>query len=94
MTGNDFIAGTAPDPTAIARRLHSVMGEVIARAQDAVELLLVALFANGHVLLLGVPGIGKTTLRAVEKGQVTVDAGTRSLPWPSCTGGTGTLSGP
>src|SRR4051812_44431378 len=30
--------------------------------QDAVELLLVALFARGHGLLVGVPGLAKTSL--------------------------------
>jgi len=42
------------------------MNENVARAiigkQSAVELMTVALFANGHILLEDVPGIGKTTL--------------------------------
>jgi MoxR-like ATPase len=36
--------------------------QVIVGKQDVIELLLVALFCEGHVLLEDVPGIGKTTL--------------------------------
>jgi MoxR-like ATPase len=35
---------------------------VIVGKEDVVELLLVTLFCQGHVLLEDVPGIGKTTL--------------------------------
>ena len=38
------------------------VGRVIVGKDDVVELLLVALFCQGHVLLEDVPGIGKTTL--------------------------------
>jgi MoxR-like ATPase len=38
------------------------VGQVIVGKEDVVELLLVALFCQGHVLLEDVPGIGKTTL--------------------------------
>jgi MoxR-like ATPase len=38
------------------------VGRVIVGKDDVVELLLVALFCEGHVLLEDVPGIGKTTL--------------------------------
>lgn len=42
--------------------LQDSLGKVIVGQQDVVELLLVAFFADGHVLLEGVPGLGKTLL--------------------------------
>jgi MoxR-like ATPase len=38
------------------------VGQVFIGPDEVVEQLLVALFANGHVLLEGVPGVAKTTL--------------------------------
>jgi MoxR-like ATPase len=46
----------------IARRVQDNVGQVIVGKEEVVELLLVALFCEGHVLLEDVPGIGKTTL--------------------------------
>jgi len=45
-----------------AQRLQANIAQVIIGKRDAVELLLVALLCDGHVLLEDVPGIGKTTL--------------------------------
>jgi MoxR-like ATPase len=55
-----------------ASRLISAMkteiGHAIAGQQDSIELVLIALFASGHVLIEGVPGLGKTLLvRALGK---------------------------
>ena len=47
---------------ATARRLVEQIDRVIVGKDAVVELLLVALFCDGHVLLEDVPGIGKTTL--------------------------------
>ena len=47
---------------ATARRLVAQVDRVIVGKDAVVELLLVALFCDGHVLLEDVPGIGKTTL--------------------------------
>lgn len=46
----------------IARRVQENVARVIVGKDRVVELLLVALFCEGHVLLEDVPGIGKTTL--------------------------------
>lgn len=46
----------------IAQAVRDSVARVIVGKQDVVELLLVALFCEGHVLLEDVPGIGKTTL--------------------------------
>lgn len=43
-----------------AERVKAQIGQVIVGQDDMLELLLVALFTGGHVLLEGVPGIAKT----------------------------------
>jgi MoxR-like ATPase len=57
--------GGGPAAEAIHRAANLVrdnVGRVIVGADEAVTLVLVALFAKGHVLLEDVPGTGKTTL--------------------------------
>jgi len=44
------------------RRLREEIGKVIVGQDDIVEGTLTALIAGGHVLLEGVPGLGKTLL--------------------------------
>jgi MoxR-like ATPase len=46
----------------VARQVRDNVAQVIVGKEDIVELMLVALFCEGHVLLEDVPGIGKTTL--------------------------------
>jgi MoxR-like ATPase len=43
-------------------RLRAEIGKVIIGQQEVVEQLLLGLFARGHVLLVGVPGLAKTLL--------------------------------
>ncbi len=51
-----------------AQKLREEVGKVIVGQEDMVDLLLVAILANGHVLLEGVPGIAKTlTAKVVAK---------------------------
>ena len=55
----------APDLAGLQRaaaQIQEQIGRVIVGKAATVELLLVALFCNGHVLLEDVPGVGKTTL--------------------------------
>lgn len=47
---------------AVAERVSTNVERVVVGRADAVELLLVALLARGHVLIEDVPGTGKTTL--------------------------------
>src|SRR5579871_4129898 len=47
---------------ALASRLYDQAGSVLVGQQEAVELLIVALLARGHVLLEGVPGTAKTLM--------------------------------
>jgi MoxR-like ATPase len=46
----------------VARRLEVRLGAAVKGRDDVIELLLVALLADGHVLLEDYPGSGKTTL--------------------------------
>jgi MoxR-like ATPase len=43
-------------------RVREQVGRIIVGQQEVVEHVLIALFAGGHVLLEGVPGLGKTML--------------------------------
>lgn len=54
--------GTAEEVEAIVRAIRRQVGGVIVGKDAAVELLLVALLSEGHVLLEDVPGVGKTML--------------------------------
>lgn len=44
------------------RRLADELGKVIVGQHDVVEQLMIAMFARGHCLLVGVPGLAKTLL--------------------------------
>src|SRR5580692_10147384 len=44
------------------QRMRSEIGKVVIGQTDVVEELLIGLFARGHVLLVGVPGLAKTLL--------------------------------
>ena len=46
----------------IAKRLSDNVKSVVIGKDSAIELGLVCLFANGHLLIEDVPGLGKTTL--------------------------------
>src|ERR1700692_3273012 len=43
-------------------RVRAEIGKVIVGQQDVVDGVLICMLAGGHVLLEGVPGLGKTTL--------------------------------
>src|SRR3989338_1718513 len=47
---------------AILAKLREELGRVIVGQSEVVDRLLIAFFAGGHVLLEGVPGLGKTLL--------------------------------
>jgi len=56
------VDASAPAVRAAAEQLRGNIARVIVGKQPIVELLLVALLCEGHVLLEDVPGTGKTTL--------------------------------
>jgi len=51
-----------PDLSEIPKRLIDNISKVIVGKRDVIELVVVGLMANGHVLLEDVPGLGKTML--------------------------------
>ena len=53
---------TVNDVKALAERIRAEVGRAIVGQDEAIELMLVALFASGHVLLEGPPGTAKTFL--------------------------------
>jgi MoxR-like ATPase len=65
VTPNDAGASDLQAIEALAGARERIVGElrkVIVGQDDVIEQLLTALFANGHVLLVGVPGLAKTLL--------------------------------
>lgn len=50
------------DAAAIGRKVRENVGRVLVGRERAVELALVALACEGHILIEDVPGVGKTTL--------------------------------
>ncbi|MGE5591797.1 MAG: AAA family ATPase [Bacillota bacterium] len=52
----------AADVKTVADRLRQALSGVILGQEDAIDQVLVALFSQGHILLEGVPGLGKTLL--------------------------------
>lgn len=60
-------AGTV-DVAALANRLIDQIERVVVGKRDVIELVIVALLCEGHILIEDVPGVGKTTLaRAVAR---------------------------
>lgn len=56
-----------PDPE-ISLRIQNELGNVIIGIPEIIRLVTVAVFAHGHILLKGLPGVAKTTLlRALSK---------------------------
>ena len=43
-------------------RLTAEMGKIIVGQNDVLEQLLISIFAKGHALLIGVPGLAKTLM--------------------------------
>jgi MoxR-like ATPase len=62
MTMNEEASQQVLQVQAAARLLRQNIGHVIIGKEEAVDLLMVALLCEGHILFEDVPGIGKTTL--------------------------------
>ena len=65
----------------IWHRLRSELGKVIVGQDDVIEQLAISLFARGHSLLMGVPGLAKTLL--VSRLAETMAGGRKCHPMPS-----------
>ncbi len=55
-------AAAATEIREVAARVRTNIARVIVGKDDVIDLVLVALFSDGHILIEDVPGIGKTTL--------------------------------
>src|ERR1700682_1704359 len=64
MLYNSCVGSEASLELAVSRlnQVRYEIGKVIVGQQDVIEGVLICLIASGHVLLEGVPGLGKTTL--------------------------------
>src|SRR4051812_87529 len=60
--GDVTIARVAEEVREVRRQILDQLRRVVVGVEEVVDQLLVALLANGHVLLEGVPGVAKTTL--------------------------------
>ncbi|MGK0493566.1 AAA family ATPase, partial [Sphingomonas echinoides] len=63
--GEDTVTGaitTVEDVAALAQAIRGEIGKAVVGQEQTVEVLLVGLFAGGHVLLEGPPGTAKTLL--------------------------------
>ena len=58
----DDTAGPSVDVAAESARIAASIGRVVQGKDDVVQLALVVLLAEGHLLIEDVPGVGKTTL--------------------------------
>jgi MoxR-like ATPase len=56
------MSSSTPTLAATAARLESALSRIIRGKNDVIRMALVAVLARGHLLLEGVPGVGKTTL--------------------------------
>lgn len=61
-TGREAATIAAGEIRQVAERVKANISKVMVGKDEVIDLLLVALFSDGHVLLEDVPGIGKTTL--------------------------------
>jgi MoxR-like ATPase len=62
------VAADAEQVAALAERIIANIEQVIVGKREVIEVLLVALLCEGHVLIEDVPGVGKTTLaRAIAR---------------------------
>ena len=59
----------------MVKKLKEYIGEYFVGKEEIIESILVCLFAGGHILLEGVPGVGKTTLASTLAKAVECDFG-------------------
>jgi MoxR-like ATPase len=62
MTDTTDSAAKVENFRTVFQRVHAEMSKMMVGQEEILEGVLVALFAGGHVLLEGVPGLGKTML--------------------------------
>ena len=60
--GREAATAAAAELREVAQRVRANIARVMVGKDDVIDLVLVALFSDGHILFEDVPGIGKTTL--------------------------------
>lgn len=60
--GREAATAAAGEIRRVAERVKENVGKVMVGKDEVIDLVIVALFSDGHILLEDVPGIGKTTL--------------------------------
>lgn len=68
-----FIRGNYKMNSEVINKLKENIGKVIVGKEETVKLILVALFADGHVLMEDVPGTGKTRLAKALASSINAD---------------------
>jgi MoxR-like ATPase len=53
---------TIDEVASIVQAIHSELGKVIKGQNDIIDQIVIGLFSEGHILIEGVPGLGKTLL--------------------------------
>jgi MoxR-like ATPase len=61
-TNSEALRELAPRMRELRERVVAEVGKIVVGMSDVTQQFLIALFAGGHVLLEGVPGVAKTTL--------------------------------
>jgi MoxR-like ATPase len=73
-TSDEESAGLSPEEFAeTAAAIESQIGQVIVGQHDLIRLVLICLVCEGHALLEGVPGLGKTQLLKTLSGSVSLE---------------------
>jgi MoxR-like ATPase len=62
MESASAVAPNQNQAGALAENIRTEIGKVMAGQQEAIDQLIMTLFAGGHALIEGVPGLGKTLL--------------------------------
>ncbi len=62
MSETDGTSRSDNDPETIYNKVRAETGQVLVGNETAIEQLTIALLTRGHLLLEGVPGVGKTTI--------------------------------
>jgi MoxR-like ATPase len=77
MMENEQVSfGNSIDISSIQQAVYQIkqeLGQIIVGQQEVIDLLLVAMMANGHVLIEGVPGVAKTLTAKLIAKTISVD---------------------
>src|SRR5689334_18596069 len=75
MNGDWGYCMSAIEPKELAKNIRAQMAKAVVGQTDTIDLMLVALFCGGHILLEGPPGIAKTLLAQCFAGSLDLQFG-------------------